>query len=358
MDGAGPIDRSARKAEGAFVVCSDANWLWQSAFVLQQAIDSDPQGRLDFFYVTDFDPTGSPLSRLLDPRITVLTLKDDLAEVALTGSDHVPKATFLRLFALERLATRYRKVIYADGDVFLSWGSWADLLDLPDSALPIAAVAGRSVWFNHPRMRYGRRYRQALCAAMGDRYLNSGVLVVNSGPYLAQDMSRRSLAFFRDNPSLCEQGDQSALNAVLAGNWDELSPSWNWQVATHNLPVLARLHPRVIHFTGPIKPWNDRHGFFRPAQDAMCGFLADRDADDLLQTVKAACRPHSNTPRQALFQSRWLGEADTKFWRLRRYLGRTDFADTRAGLPMFSATPSAFGTGPAPVAATMTKDPR
>ena len=333
-------------AEGAFVVCSDANWLWQSAFVLQQAIDSDPQGRLAYYYATDFDATLSPLARLLDPRVKVLNLGTELDRIVHAQNHHVPKAAFLRFLALDRLAAAYRKVIYADGDVYLSWGNWAELLDIP-AAHPVAAIAARSVWFNHPRMRYGRRYRAALCPEMGDRYLNSGVLLVNADRFMAEDISGRALGFYRDNIALCQQGDQSALNAVLAGTWDELSPSWNWQVSSFNFPLLSRFHPRVIHFTGPVKPWNDRYQLFRPAREAMCRFLDDRDAGEIADKVRADCTPEDPpSPRRAQFRSTWLDEGDAKFSRVRRYLGRTDFADTRAGLPMFAPGGSAFGSAP------------
>lgn len=191
-------------ADGAFVVCSDANWLWQSAFVLQQAIDSDPQGRLDYFYATDFDTDRLPLAGLLDPRVKVLNLAADLDKVVHTQNHHVPKATFMRFLALDWLATRFRKVIYADGDLFLSWGSWAELLDLPASAHAVTATSARPVWFNHPRMRYGRRYRAALCPAMGDRYLNAGVLLVNTERFLADGVSSGALEFYRDNKELCQ----------------------------------------------------------------------------------------------------------------------------------------------------------
>ena len=331
-------------AEAAFVVCSDANWLWQSAFVLQQAIDSDPEGRFDYFFATDSDPGSLPLASLLDPRVTVLNLAEDLVGVSRMKHHHVPKAAFLRFLALDRLASSYAKVIYADGDVFLSWGSWTELLDLPEASQPVAAVAARPVWFNHPRMRYGRRYRRALCPEMGDRYLNSGVLLVNAGQYQVDAVSQRSLAFFRDNPELCQQADQSALNAVLSGGWDELSPSWNWQVSSFNYPLLARFHPRVIHFTGPIKPWNDRHGFFRPARDAMAQFLADRDAAQVADALQAATSPHETvSPRLESFRSVWLDDSETKLSRIDHYLQRQDFVDTTAGLPVYASGPSGFG---------------
>lgn len=333
-----------RQARGAVVVCSDANWLWQSAFVLQQAIDSDPEGLLDYFYYLDCDIAELPLRHLVDPRVKVVNAGPDLAEMDVAKSRHVPKATFLRFLALEALSKTHDRVAYLDGDLYLSWGSWTGLFGLPPGDCAVAAVAARSVWFNNPRFRYGRRYRKALCEAMGDRYLNAGMLLIHSARYQAQEISQRSLQFHADHPDLCGQGDQSALNAVLAGNWDELSPSWNWQVSPFNYPVLADINPRVVHFTGPIKPWNDANAFFRQAFDDMAGFLAKHGANELLADLAHRLKPAAEvSPRRARFIAEWTGEAAQKFRRINTYLGRRDFLDTAAGLQPFGEAKSGFG---------------
>lgn len=344
-----------RRTRGALVVCSDANWLWQSAFVLQQAIDSDPEGLLDYYFYLDCDISGLPLRHLVNPRVRVVNAGPDLAAMDVTQCRHVPKATFLRFLALDALSKVHDRVAYLDGDLFLSWGSWTDLFSVPPGDCAVAAVAARPIWFNNPRFRYGRSYRKALCEAMGDRYLNAGMLLINSARYRAQGISQAALQFYTENPGLCGQGDQSALNAVLAGNWDELSPSWNWQVSQFNYPVLAKLNPRVVHFTGPIKPWSDTNAFFRHAFDSMAKFLSQRGASDLLAELTIRLKPAAEvTPRRSRFIANWTGDAETKFKRISTYLGRRDFLDTAVGLPPFSEAKSGFGAGGAgavPVAA-------
>lgn len=339
----------SRQARGAVVVCSDANWLWQSAFVLQQAIDSDPEGLLDYYFYLDCDISGLPLRHVVDPRVRVVNAGPDLAEIDVTQSRHVPKATFLRFLALEALSKIHDRVAYLDGDLYLSWGSWTELFSIPPGDNPVAAVAARPIWFNNPRFRYGRRYRKALCEAMGDRYLNAGMLLIHSARYQAQEISQRSLQFYADHPDLCGQGDQSALNAVLAGNWDELSPSWNWQVSPFNYPILADLNPRVVHFTGPIKPWSDTNAFFRHAFDSMAGFLAKHGADELLAELTNRLKLSDQvSPRRARFIAEWTGDATQKFRRISTYLGRRDFLDTAAGLPPFGDAKSGFGLARSP----------
>ena len=341
-------DAASARRKGAMVVCSDNSWLWQSAFVLRQAIDSDPERRLDYYYACDFDASESPLARLLPPEVTVMDLRGELVGMNYRQRNHIPKAGFLRFLALEKLSEKYEQAIYVDGDIFLCWGSWVDLVDLPGRCHAVAAVASRSVWFDRAHWRYGRRYRRSLSVQMGDRYLNSGVLLVDGKAYRSERIAERSMEFYQLNPDLCPQDDQSALNGVLQGEWDELSPSWNWQVSQFNFPTLKTATPRAIHFTGPIKPWSDTHGLFSTALEAMLGFLVRRGAiDSAVEIISQLAPGNPASHRLAAFRESWVDRADAKADSFKNYL-RRDFLDTRAGLSIFAHTQSGFGELRAP----------
>ena len=329
---------------GALVVCSDANWLWQSAFVLRQAIESDPSGLLDFYYAADFDVASSPLARVIHPRVRCLNLGAGLEEVRYDENAHIPKATFLRFLAIEMLSQDYERVIYVDADVFLSWGTWVDLLRVPLGKRAVAAVHARAIWFNSARARYGRRHRQALGSNIGDNYLNAGMLLINSSAYQNAKLSQKALDFFSRNPDLCAMGDQSALNAVLDGDWDALSPSWNWQVSPFNFPALSLFNPRVIHFTGPFKPWNENNGLFTRARNAMASFLGEYDLRSLLPDPPVVSRRWRAARRAAKFREDWFGNEEDKLARFDRYLERRDFIDTEIGLEPFDQSDSGFGS--------------
>lgn len=327
------------------VVCSDRGWLWQSAFLLNQAVQSDPDRKLDYYFASDEDVSGLPLARLFPPEVTLLNLGAGLEDLGYTQRNHIPRAGFLRFLALEALASRYDEVLYADGDTFVCWGSWTDLFGLPGRRHAVAAVASRSVWFDRAHWRYGRRYRRALSERMGDRYLNSGLLLVDGPRYLDEAITARTLAFYEANRELCQQDDQSALNGVLEGDWDELSPGWNWQVSQFNYPVLARLTPRVLHFTGPIKPWNDSHGLFRAAQAPMLAFLRAHGQEETAARLLA--RNGSAGPITAkltAFRQSWVDRPEEKASSFRRCLARRDFLDTAAGLSSLADRPSGFGS--------------
>lgn len=341
-------DIQVTSAKGAVVVSSDAGWLCQSAFVLQQAIDSDPQGLLDYYYFCNFDVAGSDFPSILNDRVQVIRVQDDALGVQYRQTSHVPIGTFLRFAALEILSRHYPRVCYLDGDLFLSWGSWTELFDLPFGQHAIAGVAARSVWYDDARFRYGRRYRQALLQGDCDRYLNAGVLLINSELYANLQISKKSVDFVNSHPDLCRFGDQSALNAILSGRWDELSPSWNWQVSLHNYPLLIDKNPRVIHFCGEVKPWNDSYNLFRRATMAYAEFLNRHSVQPAAAALaeQLAADPYAHAARlQRIID--WTSQTVEKQAMFQNYMIRRDFFDTIAGLAIFSEEDSGFGRPPA-----------
>lgn len=236
----------------------------------------DRSGRLDHHAYLVGDLPDSLLG-VFPEGVQVHHLPEYPRAIHYSPTTHVPLAAVLRLFALEELAQLYRRVIYLDGDVFQAWGSLADLLDLPETGRPLAAVRDRSCWPALERSRQQKSYVEALNPKIGENYFNSGVLLVNVPVWASGGYSAAALDFFQQNQGLCRYVDQSALNAVIEGNWDSLSPGWNWQMSKTSYPMLSGRRPRLVHFTGPIKPWNDRLRLFDPAIFAdMKQFLRKR----------------------------------------------------------------------------------
>ncbi|WP_240784086.1 glycosyltransferase family 8 protein [Tabrizicola caldifontis] len=269
-------------AEAAVVVCSDATWAWQGAYVLSRSMALDRSCRLDHHaYLVGDVPDD--LIEVFPEGVQVHHLPEYPRAIHYSPTTHVPLAAVLRLFALEELAKIYHRVIYLDGDVFQAWGSLADLLDLPETGRPLAAVRSRSHWPDRERLRHQKSYVAALNPKIGSNYFNSGVLLVNGPVWTSGGYSTAALDFFQQNQGLCRYVDQSALNAVIEGDWDSLSPGWNWQMSKTSYPLVSGRRPRLVHFTGPIKPWNDRLRLFDPAIFAdMKQFLRKRGAEHLL----------------------------------------------------------------------------
>ncbi|MFN4192579.1 MAG: glycosyltransferase [Tabrizicola sp.] len=250
--------------------------------MLARSMALDRSGRLDHHaYLVGEVPDG--LLSVYPEGVTVHHLTEYPRTFRYDATAHVPAATMLRLFALEDLAPDYRRVIYLDGDIFQAWGSLADLLDLPETGRPLAAVRNRSHWPDRGRLHQSKAHVAALHPKIGAKYFNAGMLVVNGPVWASGGYSAAALDFFEQNPGLCRYGDQSALNAVAAGDWDSLSPGWNWQISQISYLMLAGRRPRLVHFTGPIKPWTDRLRLYDPAiyQD-MKRFLRERGQVHLL----------------------------------------------------------------------------
>ena len=256
--------------------------------------------------------------------------------LGLGPSEHVPAAAFLRLTAIEELSGTYDTVIYLDGDVYQAWGSLADLASMDLQGAAIGAVRGRSHWFDDPAERYNIRYIERLSAGIGDRYFNSGVLVVDGRRYADCTIAGKSIEFLRQYPERCRFGDQSALNAVLAGNWAELSPGWNWQMSKTSYGLTGGRCPRLIHFTGRIKPWSDRYRIHSP--EIFASMLAMLEYHGLMEVLPDSA-PIYYTHKMERTRSRmiadWAGDTLAKRERIKSYLNRRDFADIAAGLESF-----------------------
>jgi lipopolysaccharide biosynthesis glycosyltransferase len=241
----------------------------------------------------------------------------------------------LRLFALEDLAKHYDRLIYLDGDIYQAWGSLADALDLPVTGKPLAAVRDRSHWFDNPRLCQQKTYVARLHPDIGVEYFNSGMMVVDGKVWAEGAYSQAALEFFNRNPERCRYGDQSALNAVTVRNWDSLSPGWNWQMSKTSYPLLAGRRPRLIHFTGPTKPWNDLLRFFdaRIFEEMKC-FLAGRGLIHLLNSAKT---PDGFTPAMERRRMREIAafadDGTTKRNLVKRYLDAASHLDIAASMP-------------------------
>jgi Glycosyl transferase family 8 len=329
-----PSDNHPRTA--AVVVCSDATWAWQSAFVLARSMFFDRDRQLDHHAYLIGEVSDDLLSAF--PEGAVLhRLSDYPKSFSFTKTTHVPTAAMLRLFALEELAGAYRRVVYLDGDIFQAWGSFADVMALPETGRPLAAVRDRSHWPDDRRLHQQKTYVAALHPRIGANYFNSGMMVVNGPVWDQGKYSQAALDFFNSNTELCRYGDQSALNGAVEGNWDSLSPGWNWQMSKASYPLLAGRRPRLVHFTGPTKPWSDRLRLFDPAIfEAMKSYLEQRGLKHLLDPKTTPDGFGRDLERRRMRELAALAEdALAKRNVVKRFLDAPGHIDISAGVPSY-----------------------
>ncbi len=172
----------------------------------------------------------------------------DLLEVT-----HISRGMYYRLLIPELLDAD--KVLYLDCDVLVRHS----LSDLFNTDLE-GVLAGAVINPFYDGSRLG--------LADGDRYFNSGVLLLNCAEWRADGTKDKVLAYLRDNTDLLRMPDQDALNAVLRGRWRELDPTYNCQVSMllRHKELAAELapgwsmsfleSPAIMHFSSAHKQWH------------------------------------------------------------------------------------------------------
>lgn len=223
------------------------------------------------------------------------------------------EASYLRLALPAAFAGTYRRLLYLDADVFIQGGDFSRLLDLDLRGAALAAVRDNSQW-RTPGRRPDSFRRLGLPALP---YFNSGVLLIDTAAFAEARVLERCLAFAAEHPPERIGLDQDLLNAVLAGDWAELNPVWNWQYTWASRLTEAMEGAHVVHFIGPKKPWRHDGGELPPRfRAAYRAFFAAHFPD-------APIGPDGTPPHRALaFQRRMLVKHLLASGKMAAYLGR------------------------------------
>lgn len=161
----------------------------------------------------------------------------------------LPGASYGRLMLPQILATSARRIVYLDGDTLID-RDIHELATLDLHGNTIGAVPDLAFLTLHDRQEVRARLGLPADAA----YFNSGVLLIDVARWREQKVLDRALAASHRQPALFKEGDQCLLNHVLARDWLEIDPSWNWQpLARRSEPWMTRA---IHHFAGGKKPWN------------------------------------------------------------------------------------------------------
>ena len=153
------------------------------------------------------------------------------------------------------------RLVYLDADTLVR-RPLDELWELPLEGRPVAAV--RNV------VEPSAADRLRTLGLDPDRYLNSGVLVMDLARMRENGSSAALLDAVRREGERLVWVDQDALNLALGDDWLELHPRWNAQNSLWSWADLAerllgadvvraaRADPAVLHFEGPWlnKPWH------------------------------------------------------------------------------------------------------
>ncbi|MEL0613804.1 glycosyltransferase family 8 protein [Marinomonas arenicola] len=240
------------------VLCSDENYASYSATVMVSALENTAEKKEFHFYLLTSNISDMTKNALLE------TIKSHGATISIIDVDtsefSTPKlnlgrfgvGTLIRLYMHRYLPKQVTKVIYLDCDLVIL----GDLKQLWQQNLHGATIGAVN----------------DLCAPKyyQKNYFNAGVLLIDLHHWKQNKVGEKALNFLIQTPTKTKYLDQDALNYVIAGKWESLDLSWNFQPASYRAKEKGYSYlrnrqeelnrsikkPNIVHFIGPIKPWH------------------------------------------------------------------------------------------------------
>lgn len=203
--------------------------------------------------------------RFLDSRRFIPDSVDRLPEL------HCPSSTLGRLAVEAEIPDQYETVIYIDGDVQIV-GPVVELIaqDCPPDTL----LAGADRLDSGGRYANPQSYLKGIGVDRVENYFNAGVMMASRAAW--RTFTGQALRFLAENPERCKHHDQSALNAVVGSRRRMIHPCYNYTTWFLLADLDHTIRPRIVHFTGPIKPWNTTNGPWDPCyRQVYVDFLKD-----------------------------------------------------------------------------------
>lgn len=171
--------------------------------------------------------------------------------------------TYQKLVMGDWLPDSVHRVLWLDGDMLVVGDVSRLYQESLGGKIALAAQDQRVLYVSS---RFGVTVHRELGIASDAKYFNAGVMLIDVDRWRKENVGRRSLEYLQKYGEKVYFWDQEALNAVLAGEWEELDLRWNWHPGLDRLllPVPARQHsevgqggldPWIVHFSGSLKPW-------------------------------------------------------------------------------------------------------
>ncbi len=180
-----------------------------------------------------------------------------------------PRVAWSRIF-IPTMLPEVSKALYLDIDILVC----DDLRELFETDLSGASAGVVLEHVSHEGSHFNERLGiPQSCPG----YFNSGVMLMNLDFFRSHGLIDKVVAFARSHADVLSSPDQDALNAVLCDSLKRLHPRWNWHdgltriilranpkaaLWRGNTPpkaLEAALHPGILHYQGPYKPWRYNH---------------------------------------------------------------------------------------------------
>lgn len=166
---------------------------------------------------------------------------------------------------IPELFAEYDKVIYLDCDTVVL----GDISELFQNELDEELLGGMRNLM-HTKMK---KYVELSLGLEPEKYINSGVLLINAKQCREENFTSRAFALLKRRKDFIYP-DQDLINMMCRDRIKYLDPRWNftWHYRHLQLSQNTDLHlsaedmelfyeyesnPKLIHYTGEIKPWNN-----------------------------------------------------------------------------------------------------
>lgn len=273
-----------QRHDTAVAFCCDRKFFPFAMFMIWQIAHHNPFRKFDFLISTQDDldlPDWAKSWGIVIHRAGPVKVTMNLNQFQ--GS----AAVLLKNMLARELASRYRRILYLDCDMFVEGGDINRLLEVDIGPHPIGAV------LDAPFL-YDADFRAEEYSRLGwpaAPYCNCGLQLIDTRAYVEQDVERRSFDVCRSSPQAIVFSDQSLTNIALRGKFAQLAPCWNWQWS-HGLPLVALRYPVFLrHFIGVKKPDRDDTGqidqrFKQAYRDFFSRFMPEQ-----LSRLSPPCNP-------------------------------------------------------------------
>ena len=193
---------------------------------------------------------------------------NDWCSGSMYSSAYFSTEMYFRLFIPE-LFPEYKKVIYLDCDTVVL----GDISELYQNEFENELLGGMRNLM-HAKMR---KYVKIALGLNEDTYINSGVLLFNCEQCRNENYTKKAFEYLETRKDLIYP-DQDLINITCENRIKLLDPKWNftWHYRHLQLSQNSELHlsdedmglfceyekdPKLIHYTGEIKPWSDTNKF-------------------------------------------------------------------------------------------------
>lgn len=181
----------------------------------------------------------------------------------LPEDDKWPRVVYMRLFA-PQLLRNYSRLLYLDADIWCTRSEpriWQ--VNLPEGIGAVSDIATlERAPYDIKDMTRNEWLRSI--GVSSDRYLNSGMLLIDVGNWLQIDFAAELQRYFKNYPD-ARRYDQDFLSHLFNGKWTELGPRLNYQAYVLELGLTRSVSPVFIHFCRNQKPWHgDCRGWRAP----------------------------------------------------------------------------------------------